>query len=109
MYHPYPSTKPLGNQPPPTKFSRAPLRMIYMFTYANVSTSSDSSDKLSQQLEILNRFNPHAPSIFPTLAPPFLSLYPSFPPYSQHSIWVQPTYYFGRLRDYTLVRPMFDM
>ena len=32
---------------------------------------SDSSDELSQQLEIWNRFNPHAPSIFPTLVLPF--------------------------------------
>ena len=49
---------------------------------------SDSSDKLSQQLEILNRFNPHTTPIFPTLARPFLSILHSLLPYSQRSFWV---------------------
>ena len=62
----------------------------------------DSNNKLCQQLEIRNTFNPHEPSIFPTLALSFFVTTP-FPsslltPLNLGLKWVQPTYYFDRLR-----------
>ena len=71
-----------------------------MLGMANMA--SDNSDKLCQQLEISNRFNPHEPSIFPTLPIPFsvTTLFPSslLTPLNLGLQWVQPMYYFDRLR-----------
>ena len=63
----------------------------------NFIPSSDSSDNLSQQLEIGYGYNPHAPSIFPSLSLPFFIHYsiPFFLPHTTQfgSQRVQPTYY----------------
>ena len=45
------------------------------FAFHNSVISSDTSDKLYQQLEIWNRFNTHESSIFPTLALPIFCHY----------------------------------
>ena len=65
------------------------IEILWMQLKIWMNVISDSSDKLCQQLEIWNIFNPHETSIFPTLSFPFfLSLLHSLLSYSPRAIWV---------------------
>ena len=74
--------------------------VIHLEISKRIISASDTSDQLTQQLWIWNKFNPR---LFPSLALPFFVITP-YPlslltPLNFGFKWVYSTYYFDRLRD----------